>query len=77
MTHKIEKGIPMPGAKNIDRGTGLRGLMQKMEVGDSVLEPDLGTRNSLQSAAQYVRLKTGRTFAIRKTEDGLRIWRTA
>ena len=66
---KIEQSIPVPESRAAFP-------FEDMAVGDSVLIPAenaLGARN----AASYVRKKTGACFTSRKTEGGVRIWRTA
>lgn len=68
MSIKIEKGITNPV-----RGEYMAALLS-MEVGDSFVVPLERTdyiRNSIGLAK-----REGRRFTTRKTDEGLRVWRT-
>ena len=70
MTFKIEKNIPMPDHFGI--GAGCKYPWNKMEVGDSIIAPNLGAARSGQ---QYGK-RHGMKFSARKLSDGsYRTWR--
>ena len=81
----IEKGIPAPV-----RGSATNFPLTQMEIGDSFLVPvdfadqspeavTLAKRKvaSLAAARQGVTKTTGSKFAVRRLENGVRVWRTA
>jgi len=69
----IEKGVPLPPGQ---RGRGLIGVIQKMDVNDSILVPD--AKQSIVSASgRVVRQRTGAQFTTRVVEGGVRIWRVS
>lgn len=66
---QIDKNIPLAKAK-FGRKTSTP-YMNEMEVGDSVLFEDRVIANRLRSNMQNI----GMLPAIRKVEDGFRVWR--
>jgi hypothetical protein len=65
----IEKGIPVPR-----RGTARTYPFHEMEVGDSFFVKD-GNANYIGGAARQYAHHTGRKYATRKVEGGVRVWR--
>ena len=69
--YKIEKHIPMPTSRSIYP-------FADMEVGDSFFVPKndiVGTRVSV-AISYYKKKNPKKSFATRKDENGMRIWRT-
>ena len=66
---QIDKNIPLAKAK-LGRKTSTP-YMNEMEVGDSVLFEDRVIANRLRSNMQNI----GMLPAIRKVEDGFRVWK--
>ena len=76
ITHKIEKGIPIPAKEGRGRYKGeLRLTMEQMEVGDSVVINTEHHAISLRAAIK--RIHKGKT-AVRICDDknSWRVWRT-
>lgn len=69
----IDKGVPMPrmGTKN------RRYPWEEMKIGDSFLFPSTKSQSNAYNCAKAASLKTGWKFAVKKTPDGIRCWRTA
>jgi hypothetical protein len=68
----IDKGIPVPPQRR--RGCGeVIDVLERMEVGDSVVFPDSGKRVTFATSGYGKRL--GRKFVTRKVDGGRRIWR--
>lgn len=67
---KIEKGIPI---------TKLPGKVKypifEMEVGDSFFLRD-ANHQTISGSITHAKMKTGRNFAARMVEGGIRVWRT-
>jgi len=75
ITHKIEKGIPIPAKEGRGRYKGeLRLTMEKMEVGDSIVIDDKHRQQIHQIANTIGIGYTSRT--ISKTPKRVRVWRT-
>ena len=78
-TFKIEKRIPIPTPKKTGYGSY---PFADMKVGDSFFVPSSDTfretRLRVASAASYYGLRhPGIKFSLRKTDDGIRVWRVA
>jgi len=79
--YAIEDGIPIPAdGRGKTRGTGVLGVVGRLEPGQSVLIVDR-TQASVAASGQVLR-RTGRVpdtaqYTTRKVEGGVRIWRTA
>jgi hypothetical protein len=73
MTIVIEKNIPVSG--NPPKKPGLAVVLRALEVGDSFLSP--ASMSATHSAIQSFKRSSVNTFAVRKTADGYRVWRTA
>jgi len=75
ITHKIEKGIPIPAKEGRGRYKGeLRLTMEQMEVGDSIVIEDKHRQQVHQIANTIGIGYTSRT--ISKTPKRVRVWRT-
>ena len=75
ITHKIEKGIPIPAKEGRGRYKGeLRLTMEQMEVGDSIVIEDKHRQQIHQIANTIGIGYTSRT--ISKTPKRVRVWRT-
>lgn len=78
----IDKGIPMP-SRHLVGGRGGRPLspfgevLGAMDVGDSVLAPVTYSPDTLRSVVTRHGKRLGRSFAVRMTPEGRRVWRTA
>lgn len=70
---EIDKGIQVPMKR---RGRKAKNPFHKMEVGDSFLF-ETKNRTSASSMAGRAGRKLGIKLAVRKTEQGLRVWRVA
>ena len=68
MQYKIEKGIPMPPER-----CGTKYPFMKMEIGDSIVIPDMKLQ-ALQSLFAYYKKKHGRRFVWQAVEGGIRVW---
>jgi len=68
---KIEKGVPTP--KGYVKTNHRMELLQKMEVGDSVLLPEHPSEVRQMYFNPAKRL--GMHIIVRKTEEGTRMWR--
>jgi hypothetical protein len=70
MSVVIEKGVPIPppaGGK-----TGLRAILEKLEVGDSFLWP----KEKRTGLFNYFRMEQGKKFTSRTvSESEVRVWR--
>lgn len=67
----IEKNIPVP-----DWRVRARYPFKDMQVGDSFLIPQ-GDRKKVYPAASAAGARHGKKFAVRKVDDGVRVWRVA
>lgn len=69
---KVDKGIPIPTSK---KGGGGKGkwqlLLEKMNVGDSVLVTEFQNKTSMFGAAKSLKMK----ITTRAEDDGFRVWR--
>lgn len=72
MTYQIEKNIPIPGHGN--SGDQLETL-RALEIGDSFLILPPTTTNNVGGKMARVTRQTGREFAQRKVDGGVRVWR--
>lgn len=80
---KIDKDVPMPRKQN--GGTGnARFPLHQLEVGDSFCVPfeegreSHKTRSVVSNAVAAFQLRNAsKKFAVRKVDDGYRLWRTA
>jgi hypothetical protein len=77
--YEIEHGIPVPPSLS---GIGEKMPFDKMKVGDSFFVPAHVSngdarpiRKRLASVVAYYSKKLGKRFALRKVDDGVRIWR--
>ena len=69
---KIEKNIPMPDARSV-KGGGKYGIVDRMEVGDSVLVQDSNVQ-AMRHRAKYK--NPGKKFATRRwAKNYTRLWR--
>lgn len=69
----VEKGIPLPPKRhNVKFGVG-KYPFATMKVGESFLTTDF----AVAYAASWYGKRTGRKFATRAVEGGVRVWRTA
>ena len=68
----IEKNIPIPASA---RSTKWKQLTSRMETGDSVLVETRNQACGLIASARF--LPTDMKFTTRKTDEGIRVWRTA
>jgi len=77
----IETNIPMPIARRDQKGTGLKGCLLKMNVGDSVFLPGKTMHyasGAIGNAKKQIRLDGGdANYSARTVEGGVRIWRVA
>jgi hypothetical protein len=73
----IDKNVPIPPERK--RGGQRKYPFRTMMVGDSFLVKESGerVRLTLGSAASVAGRRLKRTFTVRKTEDGHRVWRTS
>ena len=69
---KIEKGIPAPPAP-AQRSYPFAA----MEIGDSFFVECASPCRSVRVQASKQSKRLGRTFTVRATEGGVRVWRTA
>ncbi len=67
--YKIEKNVPPPKAVRKRKWP-----FSELEVGDStlILQEE---RNAAAKAACWYGKRSGKRFALRKVDDGVRIWR--
>lgn len=68
-----EKGVPIPEKR---RESAWFNIFEPLEVTDSVLVPGLEKRDRVSFALRRLKLEKGREFVTRKTNKGLRVWRT-
>jgi hypothetical protein len=68
----IEKNVPIPR-----RGRPATYPFQEMEIGDSFLIPEQDEIARVSRAAYMYGNRNGKTFAVRRTEAGQRVWRLA
>lgn len=77
MAFTVESGIPVPARKG-GRAGGSKYPFATMEIGQSFLvdsETKIGTIRSAVGA--FTKTHKGYRFAIRQTDDGVRVWRVA
>lgn len=67
----VEKNIPLP------RLGSPKYPFRSMEVGDSFLVPRGAPVNRIRKACSDDSTRNGRKYSVRKTADGLRVWRIA
>lgn len=75
---KIRDDVPLPPAKSYDRGGSKYGFTD-MGVGQSIEVTEGDSRltyKRLSSVSAYWGKKLGRKFSVRRTKDGVGIWRT-
>jgi hypothetical protein len=70
---KIEDGIPLPTAA-WTRGDKVKQVMERLEVGQSFLIPNLKSAATIYTVKKSI---VGKDFMTRKTDGGVRVWRTA
>jgi hypothetical protein len=70
----IEKGIPVPAARNT---SGSMYPFRLMEVGDSFLLADESMVKRARASANVTGKRMGAKFACRKVSDGWRFWRVS
>ena len=73
----VEKNIPIPAPMKSSRW---KQIVSKMEIGDSVLVETRNQAIALTIAARSLptnRLYNHMKFVTRKTDGGVRVWRTA
>lgn len=76
---KIDKGIPLPDmaqGNHSRKGNGFKGLLCSMEVGDSVFRQGWSCARASGSVAP-AKKESGFTFATRRVDGGVRIWRVS
>jgi len=71
---KIEKNVPMPKRKLGNPRTS-RYPWDTMEVGDSFVFPNKVKRTTAMSLSYRTGKITGKRFAIRSVNEGIRVWR--
>ena len=74
---QIDKNIPIPPRNRQGRNDD-KYPIRDLDVGDSFIMPAKNTNTAsgyVRAAAK--RLGDGRKFTVRKTEDGIRVWRIA
>lgn len=74
---QIDKNIPIPPRKRPGQ-KGSKYPIRDLDVGDSFIMAVKDT--SIASAylrVAAIRIGDGRKFTVRKTEDGIRVWRIA
>ena len=69
----IEKNIPMP-SRCVANGGRRKSALYTLEVGDSVLVTGV-KQTKVSSIAYNIGKSTGRKFATRVVEGGVRVWR--
>jgi len=74
MSVTVEKGIPIPNFRTAPRQG--KYPWRTMEVGDSFYVENT-TSERFGPQAREAGIRTGRSFTIRKFENGVRVWRTA
>jgi hypothetical protein len=79
--YEIEHGIPVPPLRS-GSGIGEKMPLGKMELGDSFLVPihmsngdARQLRNRLNGVVGYYSKKSGKRFAVRSVDGGVRVWR--
>lgn len=70
----IEENIPIPSQEYLGRGEIYP--WSRMKIGDSFLVP-VKKEHLVRCAAYNICKRTGKKFTIRKTIDGVRVWRIA
>ena len=81
----IEKNVPLPPVKrtgNNQKTSKWGKIASRLQVGDSILVPIKGTITpaisvTVRNRFAYHGKKLGHTYATRKVEGGVRVWRTA
>lgn len=68
---KIEKGVPRPQGR-----TTRTYPFEQMNVGDSFLLPEGGSLTA-RAGLYTIAKRHGQKIAVRKTDDGVRVWRVA
>lgn len=69
---QIEKGVPIPVLRG--QPTAWPRVLQRLQPGDSFALP-AQARSSIQKAATRWKQATGVQIVIRKTDEGIRVWR--
>ena len=70
----IEKNIPLPTRKQVERGYKYE-VLRQMEIGDSIaVEVKPG---AIGTHARNVAKELNRKFVVRPEGDGARVWRKA
>lgn len=69
----IETGIPVPSRPGRVAGE-LRRAVEELQPGQSRLFEKVEPK-ALYHSAKQARLKTGGEYAVRRTDDGVRVWR--
>lgn len=71
---KIEKNVPLPKRK-LGNPRASRYPWDSMEVGDSFVFPTKVKRTTAMSLSYRTGKITGKRFAIRSVNEGIRVWR--
>lgn len=75
----VEDGVPIPAIENAGsrkKGSGLRGMISRMDVGQSVFLSGK-SRGYASGTVSNSAKETGHKYISRAVEGGYRIWRTA
>jgi hypothetical protein len=84
----IEKNVPLPPPAKGTNGGRIAGrsktekIARQLEVGDSIFVPIKGkikptASTTVRSRFAYHGDKLGHTYAVRRVDGGVRLWRTA
>jgi len=68
-TFKVEKGIPIPVARNVAKYP-----YEGMEIGDSFFVPNM-SRVRMNGSVQHQQYRRGWKFSMRTESNGVRVWR--
>lgn len=74
----VEKNIPIPAPMR--KSTKWKQIVSKMQIGDSVLVETRNQAIALTLSAKFLpanRFYNHMKFVTRKTDGGIRVWRTA
>jgi hypothetical protein len=72
--YRVEKGIPLPPRKTSGSYRS-KYPFTRMAIGDSFVVADSATAK-IRTAASWAAIRHGMKFSCRKTDDGIRVWRT-
>lgn len=71
----IVKGLPIPPAKKF--AGEKKYFWERLEVGDCFIAPDASKNDSIRSTAIIYGKRHGVTFAMRKIDGLLHVWRVS